>query len=122
MGVNFVKGKIGRISEIENGNLMLRYEDINEGKLQEAEHDLVILSNGVLPNSGIDKFFVNETLALDQFSFVGQSDVLASPAKTSIDGVFVAGTATGPMDIPDSILSAGAASSEAISYLIQTAH
>ena len=121
MGVNFVKGKIGRISEKEGGNLILRYEDINEGKLQEAEHDMVILSTGVLPNKGIDKFFVNETLALDPFSFVGQSDMLASPAKTSIEGVFVAGTATGPMDIPDSILSAGAASSEAISYLIQQA-
>jgi heterodisulfide reductase subunit A2 len=121
MGVNFVKGKIGRISEKEGGNLLLRYEDINEGKLQEAEHDMVILSTGVLPNKGIDKFFVNETLALDPFSFVGQSDMLASPAKTSIEGVFVAGTATGPMDIPDSILSAGAASSEAISYLIQQA-
>ena len=121
MGVNFVKGKIGRISEKENGNLMLRYEDINEGKLKESEHDIVILSTGVLPNTGIDKFFVNEKLTLDQFSFVGQSDMLASPAKTSIEGVFVAGTATGPKDIPDSILSAGAASSEAISYLIQHA-
>ena len=119
MGVNFVKGKIGRISEKEGGNLILRYEDINEGKLQEAEHDMVILSTGVLPNKGIDKFFENETLALDEFSFVGQSDLLASPSKTSIKGVFVAGTATGPMDIPDSILSAGSASSEAISYLVQ---
>lgn len=119
MGVNFVKGKIGRISEKEGGNLILRYEDINEGKLQEAEHDMVILANGVLPNTGIDKFFENQTLKLDQFNFVGQSDALASPAKTSIDGVFVAGTATGPMDIPDSILSAGSASSEAISYLTQ---
>lgn len=121
MGVNFVKGKIGRISELENGNLMLRYEDINTGKLAETEHDMVILSNGVLPNTGIDKLFDNEKLALDQFSFIGQSDMLASPAKTSIEGVFVAGTAVGPMDIPDSILSAGAASSEAISYLIQHA-
>ena len=94
-------------------------EDINEGKLQEAEHDMVILSTGVLPNPGIDKFFENETLAMDEFNFVGQSDLLASPAKTSINGVFVAGTATGPMDIPDSILSAGSASSEAISYLIK---
>ena len=34
MGVNFVKGKIGRISEKDGGNLILRYEDINEGKLQ----------------------------------------------------------------------------------------
>jgi len=119
MGVNFVKGKVAKISEKENGNLMLRYEDINEGKLLEAEHDLVILSVGVLPNEGVSRLFENKKLHLDPFSFVGQSDLLASPAKTSIDGVFVAGTATGPMDIPDSILSAGAASSEAISYLIQ---
>ena len=121
MGVSFVKGKIGRISENENGNLMLRYEDINDGKLKETEHDMVILSTGVLPNTGIDKLFENQTLSLDPYSFVGQSDMLASPSKTSIEGVFVAGTATGPMDIPDSILSAGAASSEAISYLIQHA-
>jgi heterodisulfide reductase subunit A2 len=119
MGVNFVKGKIGTISEKDNGNLMLRYEDINEGKLQEAEHDMVILSVGVLPNDGVSSLFENKKLQLDPFRFVGQSDLLASPAKTSIDGVFVAGTASGPMDIPDSILSAGAASSEAISYLIQ---
>jgi len=119
MGVNFVKGKIGKISEKENGNLILRYEDINDGKLKEAEHDLVVLSVGSLPNRGVDKMFTHERLELDQFQFVGQSDVLASPAKTSINGVFVAGTVSGPMDIPDSILSAGSASSEAISYLIQ---
>lgn len=119
MGVNFVKGKIGKISEKANGNLILRYEDINDGKLKEAEHDLVILSVGLLPNRGVDKMFTHKRLELDQFQFVGQSDLMASPAKTSIDGVFVAGTASGPMDIPDSILSAGSASSEAISYLIQ---
>lgn len=119
MGVNFVKGKIGKIAEKDNGNLILRYEDINEGKLEEAEHDMVILSTGVLPNKGVNDLFENEKLELDQFSFIDQTDKLASPAKTSIDGVFVAGTATGPMDIPDSILSAGAASSEAISYIIQ---
>lgn len=119
MGVNFVKGKIGRISEKENGNLTLRYEDINTGKLMEADHDLVVLSTGVVPPKGIDGLFEGETLYLDKFNFVGQTDPLANPSKTSIDGVFVAGTATGPMDIPDSILSAGSASSEAISYLIQ---
>jgi len=119
MGVNFVKGKIGRITEKENGNLTLRYEDINTGKLMEADHDMVILSTGVVPPKGIDGLFEGETLYMDQFNFVGQSDPLANPSKTSIDGVFVAGTATGPMDIPDSILSAGSASSDAISYLIQ---
>ena len=50
MGVNFIKGKIGKITEKENGNLMLRYEDINENKVKETEHDMVVLSVGVIPN------------------------------------------------------------------------
>ena len=114
MGVNFVKGKIGKISEKENGNLTLRYEDINEGIVKEADHDMVILSVGVLPNQDAAKLFKDDELKLDPYKFIYQADALASPAKTSIDGVFVAGTASGPMDIPDSILSAGSASSEAI--------
>ncbi len=119
MGVNFVKGKIGKIAEKENGNLLLRYEDINESTVKEAEHDLVVLSVGILPNPDTAMFFPEKELELDPFSFINQTDPLARPAKTSIEGVFVAGTASGPMDIPDSILSAGSASAEAISYLTQ---
>ena len=118
MGVNFVKGKIGKISEKSNGNLILRYEDVTEGTVTEAEHDMVVLSAGLLPNQGVDSLFDKQTLELDTYKFIKQKDILASPAKTSIEGVFVAGTASAPMDIPDSILSAGSASSEAISYLI----
>ncbi len=119
MGVNFVKGKIGKITEKENGNLILRYEDINESTVKESEHDLVVLSVGILPNPDTAMFFPEKELELDPFSFVNQTDPLVRPAKTSIEGVFVAGTASGPMDIPDSILSAGSASAEAISYLTQ---
>ncbi|MDP8218274.1 MAG: CoB--CoM heterodisulfide reductase iron-sulfur subunit A family protein [Candidatus Theseobacter exili] len=119
MGVDFIKGKIGKITEKENGNLILRYEDINENKVKESEHDMVILSVGVLPNPDNATLFHGEELKLDPFSFVNQTEPLASPSRTSIEGVFAAGTATGPMDIPDSILSAGSASSEAISYLIK---
>lgn len=119
MGVRFVKGKVGKITEKENGNLSLRYEDIATGKLKESEHDLVVLSVGVKPNSEPADIFTSHKLELDSLKFVKQSDPLLSPAKTTIEGVFVAGTATGPKDIPDSILSAGAASTEAISYLNQ---
>lgn len=118
MGVNFIKGKIGKITEKENGNLILRYEDINENRLMEAEHDMVILSVGVLPNTEAFPIF-GGALKADPLNFVGQPDPLTTPAATNIKGVFVAGTATGPMDIPDSILSAGSASSEAIRYLKQ---
>ena len=119
MGVEFVKGKIARITEKENGNLLLRYEDIESGKVKEAEHDMVILSVGVLANDEITAAFNGQNLATDDYRFIGQKEELTSPALTNIPGVFVAGAAAGPMDIPDSIMSAGAASSEAAAYLTQ---
>ena len=117
MGVEFIKGKVGKISEGEDGNVILRYEDILEGTVQEAEHDLVVLSVGILPNTGFTGMFKDTKIQQDKFNYVKQVDELSSPARTSIEGVFVAGTSSGPMDIPDTILSAGAASSETASYL-----
>lgn len=119
MGVNFVKGKIGKITEKENGNLILRYEDVATGKLAEAEHDMVILSVGVMPNSDAQEYFPEQELGLDRYHFIQTVDPLVNPARTSIEGVFLAGSVSGPMDIPDSILSAGAASAEALSHIIE---
>lgn len=116
MGVTFVKGKIGKIKEIEEGNLKLRYEDIESGIVKEANHDMVVLSTGILANDGISSMF-KDKLELDPFNYVMQKDILANPAQANIGGVYVAGTASGPMDIPDSILSAGAASAEIAGYL-----
>ena len=117
MGVEFLKGKIGKISEKENGNLALRYEDIADGKVKEADHDLVVLSLGIVPNPLPEDLFKNKRPELDPFSFVKQTDELSNPAMTSIKGVFVAGAASGPMDIPDAISSAGAAASETASHI-----
>lgn len=117
MGVEFHKGKIAKITEKENGNLLLRYEDIESGKIKEAEHDLVVLSVGVLPNPEAKMIFDTPAIELDTFNFIKQPDELVCPPKTNIEGVFVAGTSSGPMDIPDSILSAGTASACSASYI-----
>ncbi|MBN2184898.1 MAG: CoB--CoM heterodisulfide reductase iron-sulfur subunit A family protein [Candidatus Krumholzibacteriota bacterium] len=117
MGVKYVKGKVGTIEEKENGDLILRYEDIRDGSVKEETHDLVVLSVGMLPNPEAGSLFAGNALELDEFGYVRQVDMLKNPASTSIEGVFVAGTASGPMDIPDSIASSGAAAAEALSYL-----
>ncbi len=117
MGVEFHKGKVAKITEKDNGNLLLRYEDIEDGKIKEAEHDLVVLSIGVLPNTEAKMMFDSPTIELDKFNFIKQSDELVCPPKTNIEGVFVAGTSSGPMDIPDSILSAGSASACSANYI-----
>lgn len=117
MGVEFVKGKIAEIEGEDDGDLTLKYEDVESGEIREAEHDMVVLSVGVLANREPKGLFEDLSLELDDYGYVRQTDILSSPASTSIPGVFVAGTASAPMDIPDSISSAGAAAAEAAGYL-----
>ena len=117
MGAQYVKGKVASVSEKENGNLILRYEDISTGKVTESEHDLVVLSVGLLANPAIINVFTNEKLEIDISNYIKQPNLLQNPALTSIKGVFAAGTATAPMDIPDTIMSAGAAAAETSGYL-----
>lgn len=118
MGVEFIKSRVARISEKEDGNLILHYEDIeNGGKPVEAEHDLVVLSVGLLPNTSFLEVFNGTKPVCNEFNYVESSDELISPSLTSMEGVFVAGTASGPMDIPDTILSASNASAETANYL-----
>ena len=118
MGVRFVKGKVAKITEKDGGNLILRFEDIDGGgAVREAEHDLVVLSIGFIPNPEFMRLFGDATLEADDTLFVREPEEHLNPGKTSIEGVFVAGAATGPMDIPDTILHSGAAAVQAASYI-----
>lgn len=117
MGVEFVKGKVAKIEQKTNGDLILRYEDIAAGRLMEAEHDMVVLSVGIMANPDHGKLFKDIPLELDELGYVRQVDRTTNPVRTNLEGVFAAGTALEPMDIPDAIATAGAAAAESASYM-----
>ncbi|MFH0916234.1 MAG: FAD-dependent oxidoreductase [bacterium] len=117
MGANFVKGRVGKITEQENGNLILHYEDIESGAPSEAEYDLVVLAVGVQPNDDARRLFADGDLQLDDYAYVDEPDEDLNPGRTNIPGVYVAGAASGVKDIPDSILHAGAAVAQAAAHL-----
>ncbi|MEJ2578537.1 MAG: FAD-dependent oxidoreductase, partial [Kineosporiaceae bacterium] len=121
MGTEFVKGRVARITETDEQNLILTYEDTeNGGGKVEAEYDLVVLAVGVRPTAEPQKLFPAEVLALDEYLYVAEADEDLDPGRTSIPGVFVAGTASGAKDIPESILHAGSAIAQAAAYLERT--
>ena len=117
MGAQFVKGRVASIAEAEEGNLVLRYEDVDAGTIAEAEYDLVVLAVGVRPNLETKTLFPQEELAHDALDYVDEPDEDLNPGATSIPGVFVAGAASGAKDIPESILHAGAAVAQAAAHL-----
>jgi len=115
MGIEFVKAKVGRITEDGEQNPVVRVELMEEdGGVQERTHDMVVLSLGLLP--GWDPAGVIPVDTAED-GFIRCPDLLLAPSRTTMEGIFVAGAAAGPKDIPDSIMEAGAAAMEAAIYL-----
>ena len=118
MGAVYIKGRVAEITEKENGDLVLKYEDIeNGGEIVEAEYDLVVLAVGVQPNRDVEHLFPDEELGLDDYFFVAEPNDDLAPGQTNLPGVFVAGAAAGAKDIVDSILHAGAAAAQVAAHL-----
>jgi heterodisulfide reductase subunit A len=118
MGIEFVKAKVAQISAGADQNVAVRYEAQEEdGRLVTREHDLAVLSLGMVPDWNPAGICALPT-ATDHF--IQCRMPMIRPTVTGLDGVFVAGTAAGPKDIVDTIAEAGAAAVEAANYLKKT--
>jgi heterodisulfide reductase subunit A2 len=117
-GVKVVKGKVARVTETENFDLLLRVELLDEGgRVDEHRYDLVVLSQGIIPAWHADGVIDIEEAA---DGFVHTPEIKLNPSFTTLPGVFVGGVAAGPKDIPDAIVEAGEAAMAAANYLKRT--
>jgi heterodisulfide reductase subunit A len=114
MGVEFVRGKVASIREDQEQNPVVKVELTEQGGIAERTHDLVVLSQGMIPAYDPTSTF-SLPLGKDYFVSVPKPD--SAPCVTERPGIFVTGTAMGPMDIVDSIISASAAASETSAYI-----
>jgi heterodisulfide reductase subunit A len=114
MGVEFVRGKVASIHEDEDMNPVVKVELTEEGRIVERTHDLVVLSLGMLPAPESNRV-LNLPLGTDNFIAVPSPN--SNPCATDHPGIFVTGTAMGPMDIVDSIVTASAAAASVSAYV-----
>ncbi|HXY46399.1 MAG TPA: hydrogenase iron-sulfur subunit [Thermoplasmata archaeon] len=104
-GVEFLRGRVGRVTP-GLGGLQVRFEDTLKGTAEEITADLVVLATGAKPTAGLAA--LAKTLGVP----IGPDGFLVGDAAP--DGIFVAGSASGPKDIPDSVTEAGAAAARAM--------
>ncbi len=115
MGIEFVKAKVAGITQGEGQTARLRYEDQEgDGGVMEREHDLVILSLGIVPQWNPEGIC---SVDCGQDGFIKSVMPKIAPTITNLEGVYSAGVAVGPKDIVDTITEAGAAAMEASNYL-----
>jgi quinone-modifying oxidoreductase subunit QmoA len=101
-GVKLVKGKVGKVEQ-NGGNLKLHVEDVENETILEAEHDLVVLATGMVPNAVDDDLAVFTRKDDDGFVL----DDLGSK-------VTVAGVARRPEDVAASVRDATGAAARAL--------
>lgn len=115
MGVEFVKAKPVIVGESPDGGVLVRHEDQEGGTGGiTREHDLVSLSLAIIPAWSPGKTCAVSTA---DDGFIKSVDPKLAPYLTDMEGVFAAGVATGPKDIVDTIVEAGATAMEVATYL-----
>ena len=90
--VNFVKGKVAKITEeAGTGNLVVEAEDTLSGERVSQEVDLVVLATGIVPSQTAVQMECDGTLDRDEHGFLAGDQPLA--------GMLAAGCAKRPIDV-----------------------
>ncbi|MDD5960282.1 MAG: 4Fe-4S binding protein [Methanobrevibacter wolinii] len=112
-GIEFLRGRPAEIIENDDLTLTIRAEDTLLGKVTEYTYDLVVLSVGLEAPHGANE--LRQTLGISKSAdgFYMEAHPKLRPVDTLTDGVYIAGVAQGPKDIPDSVAQGSAAAGRA---------
>jgi len=118
-GIKYVRGRIAEVYGGENDSIIIRAEDTLLQTPIELEVDMFVLSCGLEARADSDK--VSSLLSIQRSAdgFFMEAHPKLRPVDTLTDGIFVAGVAQGPKDIPDTVAQAKGAASSAAALMAQ---
>lgn len=115
--VRFIRSYVTIGREIESTkNVTIRYSTVDDG-VKEEEFDMVVLSVGLNPPKDVEALASKIGIELTDQKFCKNNPY--NPIETSRKGVFVSGAFQGPLDIPESVVTAsgaGALCGQLLSY------
>ncbi len=116
--VQFIRGRVAEIIEDEKThNLIIKAEDTMLGRPLEMEFDLVVLAIGLEAPSTTERISEILRISRSQDKFLLEAHPKLRPVDTLTAGIFIAGAAQGPKDIPDSVAQGKAAAASAATLL-----
>ncbi len=116
-GVVMVRGRGAEVQVLPSGKLRVTGEDANLGKLVAVDVDMVVLSSAIEAPADASKVGSLFGLSRTSDGWFAEAHPKLKPVETNTDGVFLAGCAQGPKDVPDTVAHAGAAASQVLALL-----
>ena len=125
-GATFIRGKVGEITDIaripeEEGKLVVQAFDTLAGVQRRVPVDMVILSAGLEPRKDSVEVGKQFGIACGAKGWMIERHPKLDPVATMTDGVYIAGCAQGPKDIPASVAQ-GAAAAARVNAKVQQGH
>lgn len=119
LGVRFLRGMPSDILADTQG-MFLQVEDSETSEVKVLHPGLVVLSIGIGPAA--DTAAIAQRLGIPQedSGFIRTADDATDTVATVRPGIYVAGTATAPRDIPDTVTQGGSAAMRAFLDAIRT--
>jgi len=106
-GVTFIRSYVSIGKEIpDTKNVTIRYATDEDG-VKEEEFDLVVLGVGLNPPADVQSLADKFGIELNSYGFCKINPV--NPIETTRPGIYVSGAFQGPMDIPESVVTASGA-------------
>ncbi len=115
-GAVYVRGRVSKIYP-EDGHLVCMGEDTLSGEVVRVDADMVVLETAMMPSEGSDRTAAVFNVQRGVEGFFTEAHPKLRPVETNTAGVYLAGVAQGPKDIPDTVAQAGAAASKVVGLL-----
>jgi heterodisulfide reductase subunit A len=117
-GVLYLRGKVSKLFE-DKGKIKVWGVDTLIGKDIEIDADMVVLATATRPSKGADELAKKLKIAIDKDGFLAEAHPKLRPVESVTSGMFLAGAAQAPKDIPEAVAQASGAAAKAISILSQ---
>jgi len=105
------------ITQGPEGKLTVTAYDALSGREMKLPCDWVVLSTPLIPRKEEVILARMLKIPISQDGFLMEAHLKLRPVDTQMDGIFLAGVASGPKDVPESIISAKAAAARAATLM-----
>ncbi|MFC1916462.1 FAD-dependent oxidoreductase [Chloroflexota bacterium] len=112
--VLYLRGRVSKVFR-DGEKLKVWGADTLIEKSIEISADLVVLATAMVPSPGIKELARKLNIISDKHGFITEAHIKLRPVETLTSGVYLAGTAQWPRDLPDTVSSAGGAASKILS-------
>lgn len=114
LGIRFLRGMPSDVlPDKSRSGMILQVEDSETSEVHVLHPDLVVLSVGIRPSDAGPALAEKLGIPCEETGFIRPENDAVNTVSTGRRGIYVAGTATAPRDIPDSVASGQAAAMRA---------